>query len=125
MTTAPLLLSLLLVLTPGAATGDDEAQEITLPIEMSLDALDVRLAPRDARQAWHQGRRHLLGVYGYTSIVPGGPNSQAPAGWTHGVIFIAGTSDHGLDAHDSAFNHAALPYAERYNQTVLMLSEGH
>ena len=118
-----LLLSTALALLPVEHPDVVTIQEADLPLQMSLDALDAARAPEDARHNWAEGRRHLLGVTGFSRIVPGGPEHQAPADWPHGVVFIAGTSDHWVNEQDAAFNRAALSYAERYNLTLLGLSE--
>ncbi|MFN3816233.1 hypothetical protein [Brevundimonas sp.] len=117
-----LLLSTVLALSPVEHPTVVTIHEGDLQLEMSLDALNTARAPGDARRNWAEGRRHLLGVYGYTAVVPGGPNSQAPAGWSHGVVFIAGTSDVWEGRHGQRFNRAANDYAARYNATVLELA---
>lgn len=119
---ASLLLSAALALSPAEHSDEVRIHEVDLQLEMSLDALEAARAPEDARRNWSEGRRHLLGVYGYTSVVPGGPNSQAPIGWSHGVVFIAGTSDVWEGAHSQRFNAAAHDYAARYNAAVLALA---
>ncbi len=119
---ASLLLSMALTLPPVEHPTVATIHEVDLQLEMSLDALNAARAPRDARRNWAEGRRHLLGVYGYTSVVPGGPNSQAPADWPHGVVFIAGTSDVWEGQYGQRFNQAAHDYAARYNATVLQLA---
>lgn len=119
---ASLLLSAALALSSVEHSDEVTIHEVDLQLEMSLDALDTARAPGDAHRNWAEGRRHLLGVYGYTAVVPGGPNSQAPVGWSHGVIFIAGTSDVWEGAHGQRFNRAAHDYAARYNAAVLALA---
>lgn len=69
---ASLLLSAALALSPAEHSDEVRIHEVDLQLEMSLDALEAARAPEDARRNWSEGRRHLLGVYGYTSVVPGG-----------------------------------------------------
>lgn len=110
---------------PALGSGDRAAsfEDFENPgmVELTPDQLSGDAAA-DARRAWAEGRRHLLGVHGYAPRVPGLPNERAPADWPHGVRYIAGTSDVIRGEDDRAFNAAALGYAGRYNAVILELA---
>lgn len=111
---------------PALGSGEDAASfadfESPGMIDLSLEQLSGDAAA-DARRAWSEGRRHLLGVHGYAPRVPGFPNERPPADWPHGVRYIAGTSDVIQGDEGLAFNRAALGYAARYNEAVRELAD--
>ena len=84
-------------------------------IVLAFDEVDPRLAIIDAVAARQRGDLHLLGIYGYSRIVPGAASLSA----NRIVFFIEGTSDHPGDRQEVEFNRRAAAYALAYNQTIL------
>ncbi|PTS87783.1 hypothetical protein DBR21_11760 [Caulobacter sp. HMWF009] len=87
-------------------------------IRLSWEQVDPRRAPLDAAAARGRGDRHLLGVYTYSSVVPGGEavsKSEPP----RPVLFIEDTGDQVRGLAHSAFNKRAAAYALAYNRALL------
>jgi hypothetical protein len=85
--------------------------------------LKIENAAEDARRALKAGDLRLLGVYGFTTYVPGNPStSPEDAGSvrsTYGVKMIEGTTDAPTSGEHEQLNENAYRYAEKYNQTIL------
>lgn len=83
-------------------------------VRLSWDELDAHKAADDARSAIGNGQLHLLGIYGYTTVVPRlSVDGDIP------VLIIEDTSDVIRNKAHSAFNERAYEYARLYNLTVL------
>ena len=87
-------------------------------IRLSWEQVDPRRAQSDAAAARRRGDRHLLGVYNYSSVVPGAEaaGKSAPP---RPVLFIEDTGDQVRGLAHSAFNKKAAAYAQAYNQALL------
>jgi hypothetical protein len=80
---------------------------------LKLASHDPSNAPSDALAAFARGERRLMGVYGYTGIVPGAEEVNLP------VTYIEGTSDMIESAECERLNPLAHQYAENFNRRML------
>jgi len=81
----------------------------------SLRWLDSADPHRDLNDSLARGDTRFVGVYGYTTVIPGVERSGA---FRHGVRYLRGTSD-ALESREHArLNRLAFEYARRYNQML-------
>ena len=73
-----------------------------------LPILNLNTATQDAALAYKRNDHHLIGIYGFTSEVPGAANSKLP------VRMIEATSD----SNCLEENHAVRRYAAIYNREL-------
>ena len=83
------------------------------------EKLDLARAESDAATAMAKGDGHLLGVAGYSIVVPGFEQNYAEAK-KHGVRVIAGTSD---DSMYEGYQKQATEYATIFNRTIAELAK--
>lgn len=105
---------IVLLLTGIVMAGCQQPAGQPSPVEdcSAVPRLDPATATLDARAAWRRSDRHLLGVYGYTSEVPGVESPTLP------VRMLDGTSDGGCIER----NKRARQYAATYNREITRLS---
>jgi hypothetical protein len=122
---AVVALCAILGLTSCAKTAKREVVQI--PNVDELRSLNVENAVEDARKALKAGDRNVLGVYGYTTDVPGLPPAlrEDPRSLrtTYGIRMIEGTTDAPSSEEHEKLNDNAYRYAEKYNQTILAESK--
>lgn len=82
-----------------------------------LHSLKVDQARADADAAMRLGDHRLLGVYGFTLMIPGLDPEQRPD--ASQLRPIECTSDAFSSAEDRRLNDTAREYARRYNEVVL------
>ena len=107
-------LILLPLMTFSVAACQSETKE---PIKSEscaeLPNLDPAKATQDALDAVKNGDRRLLGVYGFTTVIPAGEGSDLP------VRMIEGTTD-APDSEDCGRrNRRAIEYAAAYNRRMI------
>lgn len=85
-------------------------------VRLSMEQVNPGNARADAARALGRGDRHLLGVHGYGSLVPG---VDDPAAAGRPVLFIEDTGDEIRDFGHARFNKKAAAYALVYNQELL------
>jgi len=78
---------------------------------------------RDAERALMDGKREVIGVYGYAVELPGVPDDWKPRGG-YTVRMIEGTSDVIIAGPCERFKAAARNYARDYNAVVVKASMG-
>lgn len=105
---------IVLLLTGVVMAGCQQASERPVAVEdcSAVPRLDPAKATLDARAAWRRDDRHLLGVYGFTSEVPGVESPTLP------VRMLDGTSDGGCLEQ----NRRARQYAATYNREITRLA---
>ncbi|WP_417231355.1 hypothetical protein [Brevundimonas sp.] len=108
--------------SPDYRTPNDGKPVAPGEVRLSLTQTDPARAASDARAAVASGDRHLLGVYGYASYVPGAdgrPSEFGPENWPAGILYIEDTTDGPRDGGHQTFNDRAVAYAIAYNKVVL------
>jgi hypothetical protein len=92
----------------------------------AADSLDKADAANHALAAVGNGDRRLLGVQGYSLVIPGVP-AQRMEEYTRrlGVRLLKGTSDSWQNEEHKAYNVAAGRYADRYNRALLQMVSPH
>jgi hypothetical protein len=83
------------------------------------DSLRTADPVADAHAALDTGDCHLLGVIGYSLIVPGLPERRQWEKWRHPIYYFPWTNDALTSAAKAYYQSAAHAYATRYNNEVL------
>jgi hypothetical protein len=106
-----ILLPLLMLSLTSCRSEKDEAVDGKSCVRLA--DLDPSRATQDAATAFQKGDRRLLGVYGFTTSVPGGEGSTLP------VRMIEETTD-AVDTEDcEKRNQRAFEYAAAYNRWMI------
>lgn len=85
---------------------------------VSSDDFSCSASDRDAEAALARGDYALLGIQGFTSVVPGVP--PGPLDWPHGVRFVEpAPGDLIVTSAELTSSVGSFRYAENYNRRIL------
>jgi hypothetical protein len=108
-----LLLPSTILSSCGSLEGNVQRADTGRAACPTLAIYDPAAAPSHATAAFARGERRLMGVYGYTGIVPAAEHVNLP------VTYIQGTSDAIGSAECGRLNGLAHQYAEKFNRQML------
>jgi hypothetical protein len=105
--------------TRGAdvAAGTRPAEDVS-PDALTISYIENADADADVERAWLAGDKRLIGVYGFSRIVPEDPKLEYAGA---GVRYIEGTSDFRRDYKEQRLNEIAWQYARWYNRRMIAM----